>query len=119
MAIRVLRSTNTFIDRYEVDSHSDPNKHYTVALSARGVWECSCPIWIYKRKQCKHIDEVLNWKASTARTPTTPTKPRPKPKPTPVALTPIEEEPKRLSRKELEDLENELDIHVEKRQIRI
>lgn len=43
-----------------VTSHSNPDKEYTVALSIKGEWSCSCPAWIFRspRKPCKHITEV-------------------------------------------------------------
>ncbi len=45
---------------FGVTSHSNPDKEYTVALSDKGEWSCSCPAWIYRspRKPCKHITEV-------------------------------------------------------------
>lgn len=45
---------------FGVTSHSNPNKEYTVALSEKGEWSCSCPAWIFRspRKPCKHITEV-------------------------------------------------------------
>lgn len=62
---------------FGVTSHSDPTKEYTVALSQKGEWSCSCPAWIYRtpRKPCKHITEVgkmLAMQNMTAAKPITP-----------------------------------------------
>ena len=46
------------VQKWQVRSHSDPSKHYTVSLRKDGVFECSCPQWIYRRRECKHIQEV-------------------------------------------------------------
>ncbi len=45
---------------FSVTSNSSKDKEYTVALSDKGEWSCSCPAWIYRspRKPCKHITEV-------------------------------------------------------------
>jgi len=32
--------------------------YYTVALTEDGEWQCSCPVWIYRRRECKHIRKV-------------------------------------------------------------
>ena len=63
---------------FGVTSHSNPEKEYTVALSDKGEWSCSCPAWIFHtpRKPCKHITEVGKAMAmqnlSTASKPITP-----------------------------------------------
>jgi len=31
---------------------------YIVSLDAEGKYGCSCPVWKYQRKECKHILEV-------------------------------------------------------------
>ncbi len=41
--------------RWEVPSTTTEGVVYTVALGFDGTWGCSCPQWIYHRKQCKHI----------------------------------------------------------------
>jgi hypothetical protein len=46
------------IDQWEVPSSSDPNKIYKVTLYEDGSYACSCPHWIYRRKECKHIKQV-------------------------------------------------------------
>ncbi|MEM2922240.1 MAG: hypothetical protein QXF26_08000 [Candidatus Bathyarchaeia archaeon] len=47
-----------YADQWNVGSHSDPSKFYTVSLTVDGDYECSCPQWIYRRRECKHIQEV-------------------------------------------------------------
>ena len=31
---------------------------YTVSIDDKGMWGCSCPVWKFKRRQCKHIDAL-------------------------------------------------------------
>ena len=45
---------------YQVDSESRPGVSYTVAMSIKGTWGCSCPRWIFKRENCKHIRHVID-----------------------------------------------------------
>jgi len=40
--------------RWEVPSDSQPDKKYVVSIR-NGEWQCSCPVWIYRRQECKHI----------------------------------------------------------------
>lgn len=50
-----------WIERWEVPSHSNPSRVYTVAIDAEGNWGCSCPAWTRNRHKwgdCKHIKEV-------------------------------------------------------------
>jgi hypothetical protein len=47
-----------WIKRWEIQSHSDPDKTYTVALAEDGSYGCSCPQWKFRRRQCRHIAEV-------------------------------------------------------------
>jgi hypothetical protein len=59
ISLPVTSSPHSFrVQKWEVRSHSDPNKYYTVSLRKDGVYECSCPHWIYRHKECKHIREV-------------------------------------------------------------
>ena len=43
--------------RYSVP-RSSGDKTWTVSQTARGDWQCSCPVWRFKREQCKHIAAV-------------------------------------------------------------
>ncbi len=43
------------LKQWEVQSHSDPSKQYKVTLYDDDSFACSCPQWIYRRKECKHI----------------------------------------------------------------
>ena len=47
-----------YSQKWSVPSSSDPNKTYTVSLTADGQWECSCPQWIYRRQECKHMQRI-------------------------------------------------------------
>ena len=47
-----------YLRKVKVESFSNPGKFYIVAETEDGEWQCSCPVWIYRRKQCKHIQRV-------------------------------------------------------------
>jgi len=55
--------------QWEVQSHSDPSKHYTISQKHDGTWQCSCPQWKFRRKICKHIQEVQRTQQTPARAP--------------------------------------------------
>ena len=45
-------------NRFSIESQSS-NRLYTIAQrKSDGVWGCSCPSWITRRR-CKHLDSVL------------------------------------------------------------
>jgi hypothetical protein len=46
-----------YVKKWNVKSHSS-DKYYTVSMDFEGNYSCSCPYWIYRRKECKHIAEV-------------------------------------------------------------
>jgi hypothetical protein len=60
-----LGADKQWIERHEVTS-SSLDRHYVVSLHRDGYWGCSCPVWKFRRLQCKHIEEVLNRKAAHA-----------------------------------------------------
>lgn len=45
--------------RWEVPSDSQPDKKYVVSIR-NGEWQCSCPVWIFRRQECKHIKRMKN-----------------------------------------------------------
>lgn len=47
-----------YVKRWKVPSSSDASKTYTVALKKDGSYACSCPEWIYRRRECHHIRQV-------------------------------------------------------------
>ena len=49
-----------WIRRWDVPSESDPEKSYVVAQDTDGNYACSCPQFVYRRKECKHIVAVKN-----------------------------------------------------------
>ena len=51
-----------YVQKWRVPSRSDPSKVYTVSKTADGKYECSCPQWIYRRKECYHITLVKTQK---------------------------------------------------------
>jgi hypothetical protein len=45
----------------QVQSHSNPNKHYEIKMDEQGFLSCNCPSWIFNQRRdrtCKHIDEI-------------------------------------------------------------
>ena len=46
-----------WIKKWIVESESS-NKKYTVSLSDENTWGCSCPVWKFRRQECKHIIRV-------------------------------------------------------------
>lgn len=46
--------------QWSVPSETDDTKVYKVSLTKEGEYKCSCPRWIFKREQCKHIIRVKN-----------------------------------------------------------
>jgi hypothetical protein len=49
----------TWVKKWEVESLSE-DKTYVVSIDAYGNYGCSCPVWKFKRRECKHIKEVQN-----------------------------------------------------------
>jgi len=48
--------------RWAVTSESDPTKDHIVALSNdESEWGCSCPVWKFRRMECKHIIAVKEY----------------------------------------------------------
>ena len=37
---------------------SKPGVNWTVAVDNKGEFGCSCPVWKFKRKECKHIIRI-------------------------------------------------------------
>jgi hypothetical protein len=50
--------THGYSQQWKVRSETNPNHYYTVSLKTDGIWECSCPHWIYRHRECKHIEQV-------------------------------------------------------------
>ena len=42
-------------NKWEVPSSSNPSKTYTVERKANGTWSCTCPQYLYRKQECKHI----------------------------------------------------------------
>jgi hypothetical protein len=53
----VISMSRRILNQWENPSHSDPSKTYKVTLYEDGSYACSCPQWVYRRKECKHIQE--------------------------------------------------------------
>ena len=60
LGVRPVLEAKIYSGKWSVPSSSEPNKTYTVSLTEDGDWECSCPQWIYRRRECKHIQQVKN-----------------------------------------------------------
>lgn len=64
--VKLAASTNgQWVKRWSVPSESNPSKSYVVAQNREGEFGCSCPVWIFRRKECKHIRNVLTDAMST------------------------------------------------------
>ncbi len=50
----LMEDSATHQCRIEIRSASS-NRAYVVSRRKGGGWECSCPGWIFKHKDCKHI----------------------------------------------------------------
>lgn len=48
-----------WVENWEVQSESNPEKFYTVSRAVNGEFGCSCPQWVYRKKTCKHIQGVV------------------------------------------------------------
>lgn len=48
----------SYVEQWQIPSHSDPTKTYTVSLTDQGEYQCSCPHWKFRRQECKHIREA-------------------------------------------------------------
>lgn len=44
-----------YVKQWNVESNSSRGKFYKVSLTENGEYQCSCPAWIYRRKECSHI----------------------------------------------------------------
>lgn len=47
-----------YIKKWNILSETDENKTYVVSLTDKNTFACSCPIWIFRRQECKHIARV-------------------------------------------------------------
>jgi hypothetical protein len=59
MVATKIASKPTWVNRWEVQSQSDPDKTYVVGQKSDGGWGCACPRWIFNKERprpdCKHI----------------------------------------------------------------
>jgi len=47
-----------WVQKWDVQSESNPQKFYTVSRGDDGTFGCSCPAWTFHRRTCKHIRGV-------------------------------------------------------------
>lgn len=47
---------DNWVKRWDVPGSN--GKTWTVAINMAGNYGCSCPVWKFKRRDCKHIDQV-------------------------------------------------------------
>jgi len=45
--------------RHTITSSSDPKKTYLVRQLPDKTWACSCPSFVFRSNQCKHIESIL------------------------------------------------------------
>jgi hypothetical protein len=50
--------SNKWVDKWKIQSESNPEKFYTVSRAEDGSFGCSCPVWIFQKKTCKHIQSL-------------------------------------------------------------
>lgn len=60
MSFNDVRVSNSeaYEKQWLIKSFTDPEKSYKVSLRTDGRYECSCPVWIYRRRECKHIEAI-------------------------------------------------------------
>jgi hypothetical protein len=46
-----------WVKRWKVNSDNG-NGEYTVAVDLKGNYGCSCPVWKFRRQECKHIIQI-------------------------------------------------------------
>lgn len=49
------RRSDAWVKRWATASQTHRGRTYVVALRRDGVVGCSCPHWIYRRSDCRHI----------------------------------------------------------------
>lgn len=47
-----------WVKQWDCPSHSDPDKKYVVSQAEDGTFGCDCPVWKFRRQECKHIQQV-------------------------------------------------------------
>lgn len=47
-----------WVKQWDVPSHSNPKKKYVVSKADDGTFGCDCPVWKFRRQECKHIEQV-------------------------------------------------------------
>ena len=52
-----MTKKDKWIIRWKVEN-SAGDGYWTVAIDKKGNYGCSCPVWKFKRKECKHIKYV-------------------------------------------------------------
>ena len=60
MAIQRISNGDSdyYVAKWQVDSFTDSSKSYVVSRTRTGEMQCSCPVWKFRRRECKHIDAV-------------------------------------------------------------
>jgi len=47
-----------WVKQWDVPSHSNPDKLYKVSQAEDDTFGCDCPVWKFRRLECKHIQQV-------------------------------------------------------------
>lgn len=47
---------------FKVKSFSTPGKEYQVVQDIYGVWHCTCPAYVFQKRNCNHIRKVRHQK---------------------------------------------------------
>jgi len=63
LSSKKLEEAKEYIRKWLVSSRTTSGKKYVVSLTKDGEYECSCPVWIFTRKECPHIQAVKKYEA--------------------------------------------------------
>lgn len=58
-----MKKNDKWVKRWSVESFTDPDQKYNVAVDREGGYGCSCAAWRFQRKKspiCKHIHYVIS-----------------------------------------------------------
>lgn len=58
MPVVLQEEKRRWVKQWDSPSHSNPDKTYKVSQDNLGNFGCSCPVWKFRRKECKHIQQV-------------------------------------------------------------
>jgi len=63
LQLELWRRPDAWVARWVTRSRTQRGRSYVVALRRDGVVGCSCPHWVYRRSDCRHITA---WRVAVA-----------------------------------------------------